>query len=406
MYLEIVGEKTYLVVTKRRFKCKKCKKSFTEDLGFTNKNGKVSLKVKQKVLKDFLDKNKTVKDIAKDNHISEDTARSIFLEAMKNYPDSIEYLPEVISFDEKATYTNEGMYSFLLNDPIHRKTLDILKRRTKEYLVEYFMKVKNRKNVKVVITDLYVPYREVVKICFPNAILAADPFHYTRYVVDALDGVRMRLVHKYEANKKSYEYYMFKNRMNKGLLLKTFSETKYEQKKKKIQQENFEQGKSRKKPIDKFNDYWYGKIKIKRNNKFLEITRVERLDEMLQLDDELLKAYNLKEEFMRILIHVEPNNAKKELKKWIKECEISDIPEMLGVASTIRNWLDEIVNSFKKEEYNNGFTEANNNVIDKIISVSFGYKNFDFFRLRTLAILQKGYAGGSRKNIEKGSFEK
>lgn len=125
LYLEIVGEKTYLLVTRRRFKCKKCKKNFTEDLGFTNKNGKVSLKVKQKVLKEFLDKNKTVKDIAKGNYISEDTARSIFLEAMKNYPSSIEYLPEVISFDEKATYTNEGMYSFLLNDPIHRKTLDI-----------------------------------------------------------------------------------------------------------------------------------------------------------------------------------------------------------------------------------------------------------------------------------------
>lgn len=267
------------------------------------------------------------------------------------------------------------------------------------------MNVKNRKNVKVVITDLYVPYREVVKKCFPNAILAADPFHYTRYVVDALDGVRMRLVHKYEVDKKNYEYYMFKNRVNKGLLLKTFSETKYEQKKKEIQREKYEQGKSRKKPSDKFNDYWYGKIKIKRNNKFLEITRVERLDEMLHLDDELLRAYNLKEEFMRILIHVEYKNVRKELKKWIKECEESNIIEMLGVSSTIRNWLDEIVNSFKKEEYNNGFTEANNNVIDKIISVSFGYKNFEFFRLRTLAILQKGYAGGSRKNIEKGSFE-
>lgn len=406
LYLDIVGEKTYLIVTKRRFKCSNCNKSFTEDMGLTNKNGNTSLKVKQKILKDFLDKNKTIKDIARDNHVSEDTARSIFLEAMKNYPKCIDTLPEVISFDEKATYTSAGMYSFILNDPIHRVTLDILENRTKEFLVKYFMQVKNRKDVKVVITDLYQPYKEVMKVCFPKAILVADSFHYVRYVVDALDSVRLRLVHKYENNKKSYEYYMFKNRQNKGLLLKTFSETKYEQKKKEEREAMYNQGKIKNKPQDKFNDYWYGKIKIKRNNKFFEITRIDRLNEMLNLDKTLMIAYNLKEDFMRIITNVKYENAKKELKAWIKKCRDSNIDEMINVANTINNWLEEVVNSFLNDKYSNGFTEANNNVIDKIISVSYGYKNFDFFRLRTLAILQKGYSGGSRKNIEKSKIKK
>jgi len=109
---------------------------------------------------------------------------------------------------------------------------------------------------------------------------------------------------------------------------------------------------------------------------------------------------------MRILNHVGNKEAKKELKRWIKECKMPNIPEMIKVLNTIETWLEEIVNSFQKSEYNNGFTEANNNVIDKIIKVSYGYKNFEFFRLRTLVILQKGYAGGSRKNIEKGALRK
>ena len=85
-----------------------------------------------------MDKNKSLKDVAKGNNISEDTARNIFLEATKNYPKRIIHLPEIISLDEKATYTNEGMYSLIINDPIHRETLDILKSRRKEDLIKYF----------------------------------------------------------------------------------------------------------------------------------------------------------------------------------------------------------------------------------------------------------------------------
>ena len=121
---------------------------------------------------------------------------------MKNYPEYVDTLPEVISFDETSTYTNAGTYSFILNDPIHRITLDILSSRKKDFLISYFTKVKNRKSVKVVICDLYQPYYEVVKICFPNAIFVADPFHYTRYVLEGLDNVRIRLEKEYEENKK------------------------------------------------------------------------------------------------------------------------------------------------------------------------------------------------------------
>ena len=71
------------------------------------------------------------------NNISEDTARNIFLEATRNYPKVIKRLPEVLSLDEKATYTSEGMYSLIINDPIHRETLDILKSRKKKGRFNY-----------------------------------------------------------------------------------------------------------------------------------------------------------------------------------------------------------------------------------------------------------------------------
>ena len=401
-YLKNSGENTYLIVRKRRFKCKKCNKSFTEDLGLNGSKSSISNKTKQLILKECLGRDKTVEAIAKDTNTSANLVRQTFLEAMKKYPDYVETLPEVISFDETSTKTKAGMYSFILNDPIHKITLDILSSRKKDFLISYFTKVTNRKSVKVVICDLYQPYYEVVKICFPNAIFVADPFHYTRYVMEGLDNVRIRLEHEYEEDKKSYEYRMLKNRVNRKLILKAFSCTKKELKRKEEQEKRYVQGKTKNKPFDKFNDYWYGVMKIKRNDAFIEVFRIDRLEEILNINDELSRAYNLKEEFLRITTHVKYNDAKVELKKWIKACEESKIPEMIEAANTIKNWLKSIVYSFKDERFSNGFTEANNNTIDKIISTAYGYKNFRFFRLRALAILHKSYSGGSRKNIEKG----
>lgn len=405
-YLSIYEKSTYLIAYKRRFKCLKCKRAFTEDLGLTNKNSNISLLVKQSVLKDCMNRDKTIKQIAIDNNISEDEVRSIFLEAMKNYPDHISSLPEVISFDEVSTYTGEGVYSFILNDPIHRYTLDILKNRNKDFLINYFMRVKNRKSVKYVICDLYRPYYEVVKTCFPNAIFVADPFHYTRYVEDGLDRVRMKLVHKYEENKNSKEYRLIKSRLSKGLLLKSFNETRYELKIKKEREEKYKKGLINEHPKDKYNDYWYGKIKVKKNNTYVMEYRIDRLYSVLDLDSELRKAYSLKEEFLRIQYNVKYDNAKAELKNWIKKCRESNITEMIEAANTIENWLDEVVNSFIDERYSNGFTEANNNTIDKIVDRAYGYKNFKFFRLRTLVILHQSYSEKKEKNTKKAPSKK
>ena len=200
------------------------------------------------------------------------------------------------------------------------------------------------------------------------------------------------MVHEYENDKKSKNYNIVKNRFNTGLLLKSFNETKVERKKREELEERYNKGLTKKKPVDKYNDYWYSKIKVKINNKMVEIYRIDRLNEILGVDKDLQVAYTLKEEFLRIVYNVKYENAKEEIQNWIKKCKDSKIPEMIEASKTIENWLDPIVNSFLDERYSNGFTEANNNIIDKIVDRSFGYKNFKFFRLRALAILHQSYS--------------
>lgn len=77
--------------------------------------------------------------------------------------------------------------------------------------------------------------------------------------------------------------------------------------------------------------------------------------------------------------------------------------EFKEAAKTIENWLPYIVNSFIDERFSNGFTEGLNNKIKVIKRIGFGYRNFDFFRLRIMYILNGKMSGITKKdkNIKK-----
>lgn len=78
---------------------------------------------------------------------------------------------------------------------------------------------------------------------------------------------------------------------------------------------------------------------------------------------------------------------------------------MNEAANTIENWLEYICNSFIDKRFSNGFTEGLNNKIKVIKRVGFEYKDFDFFRLRLLYILNnknmKKLKNNFSKNIKK-----
>ena len=203
----------------------------------------------------------------------------------------------------------------------------------------------------------------VTKIMFPKAKYVVDPFHYTRYVMDALDKVRIRLQDDYGYNSK--EYRILKNKKNVSLL-RIYSND-----------------------ID-----WFTYTKRYRNNHMVEILKYDLRENILDINDELRKAYQLKELFLDITHHALYIDVKNELINWISLVREQNICEMNEAANTIENWLEYICNSFIDKRFSNGFTEGLNNKIKVIKRVGFGYKDFEFFRYRLLYIL-------SNKNMKK-----
>lgn len=366
-YLKLFEYECKINIVKKRFICHKCNKKFTENLDL-NGNGKtISNKLEQKILKDLLNYNLSLKYIAKENNVNDVTVRNILKNAMSEYPKGVKNLPRVISFDEFKADTVEGKYAFILNDPIHKKALDVLPSRKKEYLIQYFTHCTNRHSVEFVISDMYEPYLLVTQIMFPKAKYVVDRFHYTRYIMDALDKIRIRLQKDYGYNSKKYR--MLKNKKNVGLLRKYSND------------------------ID-----WFTYTKRYKNGHMIDVLKYDLREELLNIHQELHQGYILKELFLDLLHYSDYEHAEEEIKEWIDVCKNSEIEEFIEASKTIENWLPYIVNSFIDKRFSNGYTEGLNNKIKVIKRVGFGYRNFEFFRLRLMYILNGKLSGITKKD--------
>lgn len=366
-YLKVIEQDTKINIIKKRFICHKCKIKFTEDVNLNNKGKTISNRLEQKILKNLLNYNLSLKYIAQENNVSSGTVRNILENAMSEYPKQTRLLPRVISFDEFKADTEEGKYAFILNDPIHKKTLDVLPSRKKEYLIQYFTYCENRYSVEFVISDMYEPYLLVQQIMFPKAKYVVDKFHYTRYIMDALDKVRIRLQKEYGYNSK--EYRMLKNKKNISLLRKYSND------------------------VD-----WWTYTKRYKNKHMVDVLKYDLREELLNINKELKQAYILKELFLDLLHYSNYEYAKDEIEEWIEVVRSYEIAEMNEAANTIENWLPYIVNSFIDQRFSNGYTEGLNNKIKVIKRVAYGYKNFKFFRLRLMYILNGKVSGVTKKD--------
>ena len=154
---------------------------------------------------DLLNYNLSLKYIAEKYRVSITSIENEMLDIISGIPKYVANLPRVISFDEFKADTVEGKYAFIINDPIHKKVLDILPSRKKERLLQYFTYCNNRHSVEFVISDMYEPYLLVTKTMFPKAKYVVDRFHCTTYIMDALDNIRIRLQKLYGDKSKEYK---------------------------------------------------------------------------------------------------------------------------------------------------------------------------------------------------------
>lgn len=347
--------KTSLVLEYHRFQCKDCNHVFNDSTNIVLKNERIAKSTKIQILLD-LKEDHTFKYIAKKNNVSLQTVIDIFELHIKPVRKT---LPEVICIDEfKNLRMAEGKYAFLILDPLVHKVVDVLEDRKTETLEKYFYSIPwdERKKVKYIVSDMYYAYRTVIKQFFPYAIHVIDAYHYTEYVSDAFNDVRIRIQKQFDENTK--EYRVIKNNWK---LLSTFI--------KEIPSK------------DMYNAY---------QQKYTSPSDI--INDCLFLSNELTGAYSMYQDFLLSVNNVYLHNAEEFINNWIRTLNETDIKEFHNIKNTFINWKDEIVNSFIRfgeRRLHNGYIEGMNNHVKVIKRISYGYTNFKHFRGRIMYIINQ-----------------
>lgn len=335
----------------RRYYCPNCSASFVERSTLIGERKSISPAVVVNILKDLKPYNSTFSSVARRYNVSVSTVIDLFDKHVQVPACS---LPEIMCWDEfyfdrYARYK----YAFMMLNFKNRAIIDILESRKTQFLSDYFFNIhiNQRNRVKVIIIDMYDNYRDIAHIFFPNAKVCIDSFHVAKNMNDALNRVRKRVMRRHADKKDSIEYRLLKYR--RKLLF--------------VHQEKLEMVKTK---YDGILGY--------------HISERALVEKILDLDPELNRAYELKEQYMEFNNEQEDTfsglaKKKEQLDQLINDCINSNIQEMIQCGSMLSKWYTELLNSFDwvdGRRLSNGPIEGKNSYVKKILSNANGFNNF------------------------------
>jgi len=337
----------------RRFICPKCRATHMEKNPFISNDDKVSDQTILNILKDLKNYNETFNKVSERYHITTRGIMKIFDKycQLDRLP-----LPKVLCLDEiYFSRRRKKKYVLVLLNFFNRAIVDILKDRNKHTISAYLSRIskEERANVQYVSIDMTDNYRDVIKVYLPNATIVVDSFHVMKHLVDAMDRVRLKVMRRFDNDRKSDEYYLLKYRNE--LLYST--NIKYE---------------------------------YKMNKHFKRfISQDQMLSMMTSLDIDLYNAYNLYHMYHRFnnTSFTDLRDTENQLNLIINEFSVSGIKEFTELANTLSNWKLEIVNSFsvyRNKRVSNGPMEGRNSLIKKVLRLANGYSDFHRFRNRII----------------------
>ena len=160
-----------------RYICKKCNHTVTEENPFAFKRFNASFQLLRTIFKYLGNLNYTLEMISNELNVST-TQINKYIDSYIVIPPRD--LPEWLGIDEihnpELSYKHSS-YLCVLVDGEERCIYDVLGSRSKYYLNNYFMEfpLAQRQKVKYVTIDIWRPYSDIAKKCFPNCIVAIDP---------------------------------------------------------------------------------------------------------------------------------------------------------------------------------------------------------------------------------------
>lgn len=364
-YLDTAGQACYLIMKKQRYRCKTCHHCFTAQTQLVPRNGFISLPTKQFIASLSTDTT-SEKSIAQRCRVSSHTVRRVIDDYAATIRQRPTTLPESLCFDEfKSTASCKGAMSFIFCDAITHQVIDVIEDRRLGSLKAYFYRFsrKERKKVKAIIIDFYLPYMFLIRELFPNAVIIIDPFHIiqslnrelNRYRVSFMNSIRYKDSKLYNKLKRYWRLIL----MDPDRLVHT----------------NY--------------------LRFPLFNHPTNTGSI--IDYLLGQDDLLKETY----ETVHRLVSAIRDRDFDRFKETIDQSKIKTLPKGLKrVIRSFNKYLETIKNTCHHPRLSNGPIEGINNKIKVLKRNAYGYRNYSHFRHRILLIARLYVSGRNKEGTK------
>ena len=336
-HLDVWGKTTFVHFLARRFECDECGKSFTEELSWLEAKRRQTRAFEMHIYERCRSVDQASVAVAERLH--PETVKDIFHRLAKR-AERRRPRPPVrwLGIDEISLKKRHRQFALVLSDLKRHCVIAVLPERSQTALEHWLESLSpdERAGIRVVAMDMWGPYRGVVQTRLKHAKIVADRFHVMKQLNDRIAQLRRALQARAEPAQRE---------VLKGT-------------------------------------YWL----LIKNREDLKPDEETKLQAALAAFPELRTAYLLKEEFRTICEKLyDRDRAGRFLQTWIWRAEASGIPQLSRFAKTLRHWWEEFLNYFD-DRVTKGFVESMNRAIRLIINRTYGYRNFENFRLLASAL--------------------
>jgi transposase len=332
-YLPVFERNSYLRYRPKRYYCKDCDATTTQEVDWHEPNSPHSRAYDDHLLLQLV--NATIEDVSIKAKVSYDSVLGVLERRIDDRIDWGQYENiGVLGIDEIALKKGHGDFVVIVTARLSAQRLvilGVLENREKDTVIAFLRSIPIRllKTIHTVCSDMYEGFTEAVREEVQSAQLVIDRFHVTRKYRDGLDGLRKQELKRLKGELTQEVYSQLKGSL--WALRKKQSDLKPEERK--------------------------------------------VLRTLFSFSPQLKMAYALQFQLTAIFDQkISKTIAKMKIKAWIKRVKKSGLTCFDDFLKTLDNWWEEITNFFIQRA-NSGFVEGFNNKIKVLKRRCYGLFN-------------------------------
>jgi transposase len=335
--LPMSNRQVILRVNRRRFKCKNCRKPFSEILDFVGQKKSFTHRYAETITEQVI--HSDLNNVAKNQLLTAEEVESMVKAiAEQILPIALENLFR-LGIDEISLVKGQGKFIVVLVNLETHKLIGLVSERKQSAIEKVMLKwgEKVLSQIEEVSMDLTGNYKSLVKKLCPNAEVTVDRFHVTKMIHEELNQARIEQKNAAKSlNAQEREKIFGSLKGSKYTLLKAEEKLSNQQK--------------------------------------------EKLEQVKEAAPLVGIMHSLKEEFHALFEKSKDlGEGTLALIDWLKKAE----PYYQKSVRTIKRWLAEIVGYFERRT-TNGVVEGINNKLKLLKRCGFGLRNFHNFEIRAL----------------------